>query len=65
MHAYGIAGRALELTAAYCRERDTFGKPLIAGQVVRHKLVEMRRQVEVARTYTREVAAPARRRRAA
>lgn len=56
VHAYGIAGRSLELTAAYCRDRNTFGKPLIARQVVRHKLVEMRRQVEVARTYTREVA---------
>jgi len=56
VHAYGIAGRSLELTAAYCRDRDTFGKPLVARQVVRHRLVEMRRQVEVARTYTREVA---------
>ena len=52
MHAYGIAARSLALTAAYCRERETFGKPLIANQVVRHKLVEMHRQVEVARTYT-------------
>jgi acyl-CoA dehydrogenase len=56
VHAYGIAGRALALTAQHCRERETFGKPLIANQVVRHTLVEMRRQVEVARTYTREVA---------
>src|SRR6185369_4003857 len=56
VHAYGIAARSLELTAAYCRDRDTFGKPLITNQVVRHKLVEMRRQVEVARTYTRAVA---------
>ena len=56
VHGYGIAGRALDLTAQYCRDRLTFGKPLIANQVVRHKLVEMRRQVEVARTYTREVA---------
>ena len=55
-HAYGIAGRALELTAQYCRERDTFGKPLITNQVVRHKLVEMRRHVEIARTYARSVA---------
>jgi acyl-CoA dehydrogenase len=55
VHAYGIAARSLELTAAYCRERETFGKPLIANQVVRHQLVEMRRQVEVARTYTRAV----------
>ena len=56
VHAYGIAARSLELTAAYCRERQTFGTPLITNQVVRHKLVEMRRQVEVARTYTRSVA---------
>lgn len=56
VHAYGIAARSLALTAAYCRERETFGKPLVANQVVRHKLVEMRRQVEVARVYTREVA---------
>jgi acyl-CoA dehydrogenase len=56
VHAYGIAARSLELTAAWCRERETFGKPLVANQVVRHKLVEMRRHVEVARTYARHVA---------
>ncbi len=56
VHAYGIAARSLALTADYCRDRETFGKPLVANQVVRHKLVEMRRQVEVARTYAREVA---------
>lgn len=56
VHAYGIAARSLDLAAAYCQERETFGKPLVANQVVRHKLVEMRRQVEVARTYTRHVA---------
>ncbi len=56
VHGYGIAARSLALTAAYCRERETFGKPLIANQVVRHQLVEMRRQVEVARSYTHEVA---------
>jgi acyl-CoA dehydrogenase len=57
VHAYGIAARSLALTAAYCRERETFGKPLISRQVVQHKLVEMHRQVEVARTYTHEIAA--------
>jgi acyl-CoA dehydrogenase len=57
VHAYGIAARSLALTAAYCRERETFGRPLVANQVVRHKLVEMHRQVEVARTYTHAVAA--------
>ncbi|RLV48192.1 acyl-CoA dehydrogenase [Nocardioides mangrovicus] len=57
VHAYGIAARSLELTAQWCRERSTFGRPLAARQVVRHDLVEMHRQVEVARTYTRSVAA--------
>jgi acyl-CoA dehydrogenase len=56
VHAYGIAARSLALTAAYCQERDTFGKPLIARQVVQHKLVDMHRRVESARVYTRHVA---------
>ncbi len=56
VHAYGIAARSLALTAAYCRERETFGKPLIANQVVQHKLVDMHRRVEAARIYTRHVA---------
>ena len=55
-HGYGIAARALDLAAAYAKERETFGRPLAAHQVVRHKLVEMHRRVDVARTYTRDVA---------
>ncbi|HXH79070.1 acyl-CoA dehydrogenase family protein [Nocardioides sp.] len=55
VHAYGIAARSLSLAAAYARERETFGQPLIANQVVQHTLVEMHRQVEVARTYTHAV----------
>ncbi|WP_067437879.1 acyl-CoA dehydrogenase family protein [Nocardioides jensenii] len=54
---YGHAFRALELAAAYTKERETFGKPLAANQVVRAKLVEMRRRAEVARIYTLDVAA--------
>ena len=57
VHGYGIAARSLDLTVEHCRQRHTFGRPLIANQVVRHTLVEMRRRVEVARTYTRDVAA--------
>jgi len=56
VHAYGIAARSLALTAAYCRERQTFGKPLIARQVVQHKLVEMQRRVWVARCYVLDTA---------
>ena len=57
VHGYGIAARSLDLAAAYARERRTFGRPLIDNQTVQHTLVEMRRQVEVARTYTYAVAA--------
>jgi acyl-CoA dehydrogenase len=56
VHGYGIAARALDLTVEYAKQRETFGKPLAARQVVQHKLVEMHRKVDVARTYTREVA---------
>jgi acyl-CoA dehydrogenase len=57
VHGYGIAARSLALTAAYCRDRETFGKPLVSRQVVRHRLVEMHQRVDVARTYTRSIAA--------
>ena len=56
VHGYGIAARSLDLAAAYARDRHTFGRPLIDNQTVQHTLVEMRRQVEVARTYTHAVA---------
>ncbi|HEX6875799.1 MAG TPA: acyl-CoA dehydrogenase family protein [Nocardioidaceae bacterium] len=56
VHGYGIAARALDLSVEYAKQRETFGKPLIARQVVQHKLVEMHRKVDVARTYTREIA---------
>ncbi|UFN42807.1 acyl-CoA dehydrogenase family protein [Nocardioides okcheonensis] len=56
VHGYGIAARALDLAAAHARDRATFGRPLVGHQSVQHTLVEMRRHVEVARTYTREVA---------
>jgi acyl-CoA dehydrogenase len=54
-HGHAMAQRALDLTVDYVRTRTAFGKPLIAKQVVRHKLVEMKRAVEVSRVYTRHV----------
>ncbi len=56
VQAYATAQRCLDLTLAWARERHTFGKPLNRHQVVRHQLVEMHRQVDVARVYTREIA---------
>ena len=57
VHGYGIGARSLALTAAYVKDRETFGKPLVANQVVRHRLVEMQRLVRVARCYVRDTAA--------
>ena len=56
VYGYATATRCLELTVEHCRTRETFGRPLIANQVVQHRLVEMRRRIETARAYTREVA---------
>jgi acyl-CoA dehydrogenase len=55
VHGYGVAQRALDLTVAYTKQRIVFGKPLINKQVVRHKLVEMTRAVDVARTYAHSI----------
>ena len=56
VQGYATAERALELTVAWCRDRETFGRPLIGRQVVRHTLVRMREQVEAAKALTRQVA---------
>jgi acyl-CoA dehydrogenase len=55
VQAYATAQRCLDLTVQWVRARQTFGRPLASRQVVRHRLVEMHRQVDVARTYTRQV----------
>jgi acyl-CoA dehydrogenase len=51
--AWAIAQRCLDLTLAWVKDRETFGRPLSSRQVVRHKLAEMARQVWVAKTTTR------------
>lgn len=56
VQGYATAQRALDLTVEWCRLRETFGRPLISRQVVQHKLAEMARRVDVARTYTRSIA---------
>ncbi len=56
VQGYSTAARCLALATAYAREREAFGQRLVDNQVVRHKLVEMHRQVDAARVYTREVA---------
>jgi len=53
VQAYATAQRCLDLTMAWVRDRETFGRPLASRQVVRHKVAEMARQVWVAQTTTR------------
>jgi acyl-CoA dehydrogenase len=43
--ANGFARVAFEEALAYARLRETFGKPLIERQVIRHKLVDMAQRV--------------------
>ncbi|MPY77110.1 MAG: acyl-CoA dehydrogenase [Actinophytocola sp.] len=56
VQAYAAAQRCLDLTVAWCRDRETFGRPLISRQLVQHKLAEMARKTDVARVYTRDLA---------
>ncbi|MFN8226626.1 MAG: acyl-CoA dehydrogenase family protein [Mycobacterium sp.] len=53
--AYSSAQRCLELTLQWCRDRETFGRPLISRQSVQNTLAEMARRVDVARVYSRRV----------
>jgi acyl-CoA dehydrogenase len=55
VQAYSSAQRCLDITVAWCRDRETFGKPLIARQTVQNTLTEMARRIDVARVYSRNV----------
>ncbi|TDO18876.1 acyl-CoA dehydrogenase [Mycobacterium sp. BK086] len=53
--AYSSAQRCLDLTVQWCRDRETFGRPLISRQSVQNTLSEMARRIDVARVYSRSV----------
>lgn len=53
--AYSSAQRCLDLTVQWCRDRETFGRPLISRQAVQNTLAEMARRTDVARVYARNV----------
>src|SRR4051794_7048451 len=55
VQAYATAQRCLDLTLDWIKQRHTFGRPLASRQVVQHRVAEMARQTDVARTYTRAV----------
>jgi len=49
--ASGFAQVCYEESLAYARSRETFGKPLIRNQVIRHKLVDMRMRIDAVRAH--------------
>ena len=53
--AYSSAQRCLDITVQWCRDRETFGRPLISRQAVQNTLAEMARRIDVARVYSRKV----------
>jgi len=53
--AYSSAQRCLDLTVRWCRDRETFGRPLISRQSVQNTLADMARRIGVARVYARHV----------
>ena len=56
VQAYSSAQRCLDITVAWCRDRETFGKPLLTRQVIRHKLVDMLTHIEPVRCWLYELA---------
>ena len=44
--------RVIDMTIAYCRERKTFGQPLIDNQLIHFRLAELRTEVEALRALT-------------
>src|SRR5918998_5833149 len=47
--AVGIAQAALDVAAAYAKERNAFGGPIGRFQAIGHKLADMQTEVEAAR----------------
>jgi acyl-CoA dehydrogenase len=55
--AYMTAQIALDEALSYVKQREAFGRPIGKYQVIRHKLVDMATEVEIAREFTYRVAA--------
>lgn len=54
--AIGFARVAYEDALDYARQRETFGKPLIRHQVIRHKLVDMAQRIEASQAMLERIA---------
>lgn len=55
--AYMTAQLALDEALNYVKQREAFGRPIGKYQVIRHKLVDMATEVEIAREFTYRIAA--------
>jgi butyryl-CoA dehydrogenase len=55
--AVGVARAAFEAALRYARERETFGKPIIAHQAIEFRLADMATAIEAARQLTLHAAA--------
>ncbi len=54
--AYGFAKVCLEEAIDYARQRETFGRPLIRNQVIRHKIVDMAMRVNAVKATLEQLA---------
>ncbi|WP_439632535.1 acyl-CoA dehydrogenase family protein [Glycocaulis sp.] len=52
----GMAKRCLDDAVAWAKERETFGKPLIKHQVIRHKIADMSMRIDALEAYLRAIA---------
>lgn len=54
--AIGFARVAYEDALDYAKQRETFGKPLVRHQVIRHKLVDMAQRIEASQAFLERIA---------
>jgi acyl-CoA dehydrogenase len=52
----GMARRCLDDAIAYAQERETFGKPLIKHQAIRHKIADMSAKIDALDSYLQMIA---------
>ena len=51
----GMMKACLEDSISWAKERQTFGKPLIKHQVIRHKIAEMSARIDVCKAYLNQI----------
>ena len=49
LSAVAGAQRVLDMTIAYCKDRNAFGRPIVGFQTVRHLIVQLESELEAAR----------------